>query len=97
MFGIESVHAAHAEQVHNSYFNGILLGYPKRFVESYCNDLQNKLSEGQKREALWNAKTAIASLVMDGVIKSSDHIRINRTVGISEAKWSFIKQHVLSH
>ena len=96
-FGIESVNAAHEEQVHNSYFNGIILGYPQRFVETYCKDLPNKLNEGQLRRALSRGKDAVARAITSGAVdKEQLHIRINRTAGISNNKWNFIKHYVMT-
>lgn len=31
-------------QVYNSWWNGYLLGYPERFVDSYCRDLTSELN-----------------------------------------------------
>ena len=92
-FGIESVNAAHEEQVHNSYFNGIVLGYPQRFVETYCKDLPNKLSESQLRRGLNAGKAAITEALNSGVlIKQTLEVHINRTIGISSRKWGDIKK-----
>lgn len=83
--------------MHNSYFNGMILGYPQRFVESYCKDLPNKLSESQLRRGLNGAKDAFAGVLLNGdIAKDSLAIRLNRTRGISEPKWNFIKQFVRS-
>lgn len=95
-FGIASVNAAHEEQVHNSFFNGVILGYPRRFVDAYCKDLPNKLSEGQFLRGINAAKESVASFITSGVIKADElEIRVNKTKGINPAKWNFIKHHVM--
>ena len=96
-FGQSSVDAAHAEQVHNSYFNGIILGYPQRFVETYCKDLPNKLNESQLRRALNAGKDEVASVIQSGLVQKNDLLmRLNRTEGISAAKWDYIKHRVMA-
>jgi hypothetical protein len=93
-----SIDAAHMEQVHNSYFNGYILGYPLRFVETYCNDLPNELTEGQVRSALSKAKAEVAHLIKEGTLQKAQlRIRLNRTEPISVEKWNYIKSKVSSN
>lgn len=83
--------------MHNSYFNGIVLGYPQRFVESYTNSLPNKLNETQKRRALDAGKAAVANAIASGQLNKDDlRIRINRTAGVNSRKWNFIKHRVMT-
>ena len=93
-----SVDAAHMEQVHNSYFNGYILGYPLRFVETYCKDLPNGLTEGQVRHSLAKAKAEVAGLINEGKLQKAQlRIQLNRTQPISVDKWNYIKSKVSSN
>jgi hypothetical protein len=84
------------EQIHNSYINGYILGYPTRFVESYCNELQNALTESQKRSALNRAKDEIRALVNAGVLtKSTSFIGLNRASRIDPKDWKRIVEAAL--
>jgi hypothetical protein len=84
------------EQIHNSYINGYILGYPTRFVESYCNDLQNSLTEGQKRSALNRAKEEIRALANAGVLtKATSFISLNRASRIDSNGWNYIVEAAL--
>ena len=38
------------EQVYNSFWNGNLLGYPERFIESYCREFHNDVIDIMTKE-----------------------------------------------
>jgi hypothetical protein len=89
------VNAAHLEQVYNSYFNGIILGYPPNFVETYCNDLPNKLTESQVRASIFKARQHTIDLINNGILtKDKSRIRLNRAEGITSDDWVFIKDKI---
>ena len=43
-------------QIYNSWWNGYALGYPERFVQSYCETFHNDLSPEQKHLQIEKAK-----------------------------------------
>lgn len=44
------------QQIYNSWWNGYVLGYPLRFVDSYCETFHNGLSLEDKRNAMLSAR-----------------------------------------
>lgn len=51
------------EQVYNAAWNGHVLGYPSRFVASYCDDFPNDLPLEEKRRVFDQAKRNFAEHV----------------------------------
>lgn len=44
------------EQIYNSWWNGFLLGYPERFIDSYLRSFHTKLSQGSIVEEMSRAE-----------------------------------------
>lgn len=44
------------EQIYNAWWNGYILGYPQRFIDSYCLDFHNPLSRDDKTIVIEQAK-----------------------------------------
>lgn len=49
----------HRLQVHNSFWNGYVLGYPLRFVTVYCEDFHNPLTREHRRRIADDAHTSV--------------------------------------
>lgn len=49
------------EQIYNSWWNGYLLGYPTRFIDSYLTSFHTKLSAGAIQEEVQRAQRDVRS------------------------------------
>jgi len=56
----EGTKEARRQQVYNSWWNGIVLGYPESFVRSYCNGMHVDLTDAEKRTVMNLAKNELA-------------------------------------
>lgn len=48
-------------QVYNSWWNGVVLGYPERFIEGYCKGMISELSAERKVEVTALARSDVAA------------------------------------
>lgn len=77
------------EQIYNSYWNGNLLGYPARFVESYCRDFHNEhIDIKLKEEEIRRAKNDLRALYSSKTMKAPVDIRL----GLDSDKLSEIRK-----
>ena len=51
----------HHDQIYNSAWNGYVLGYPRRFVDMYCEDFHNPLSVKEKMDIAREARANLES------------------------------------
>ena len=76
------------KQIYNSFWNGNLLGYPVRFVESYCRDFHNdNIGIKMKEEEIRRAKADLRALYSSKTI-APVHIRL----GLDSDKLSEIRE-----
>tara|TARA_A100001015_G_C15014892_1_gene724995 strand:+ start:322 stop:2313 length:1992 start_codon:yes stop_codon:yes gene_type:complete len=57
----ERLQRDHHDQVYNSAWNGLVLGYPPRFVDMYCADFHNPLSVREKIDIARKARADLES------------------------------------
>jgi hypothetical protein len=64
------------EQVFNAAWNGLILGYPRHFIEHYCTDYHNDLSPEGKKEEFHLAITHFQKYLQSNAIDRSkqEHI-----------------------
>jgi hypothetical protein len=54
--GEENPRADWENQIYNAWWNGYVLGYPERFIDSYCEEFHNDLSQKEKLIQIKRAK-----------------------------------------
>lgn len=53
----DNLDADHKLQIYNAWWNGYVLGYPERFVNSYCETFHNGLDIDSKRIEIMKAQS----------------------------------------
>ncbi len=77
------------EQVYNSAYNGFVLGYPDRFVMSYCEGLVgDRLTIEQKRE-----QYRLAKRDYEDEMGSFYEIKVGLSPGCNKEQLDFIAQY----
>jgi hypothetical protein len=81
------------EQIYNSAWNGILLGYPERFVRSYCEDFHNDLSKAVKANTFVKAKVDITRF-LSGINQTAKVIALGNNAVVKQEFWAFVTSHL---
>ena len=82
-------------QIYNSWWNGYLLGYPERFVDSYCRDFHSELSAFDKLQMMRSAKKdVVGSLLESNLTVAAIHLGLNDDVG--ERFWKSLPASAVS-
>ena len=50
-------------QIYNSWWNGYILGYPERFIDSYCRDFHSKVGADDKTQLMKSAKADVIEIL----------------------------------
>ena len=71
-------------QIYNSWWNGFVLGYPERFIDSYCLDFHNEISTIERGRLMRNAKSDILSVFSEYNLTAAPiQIGLNEDVGFA--------------
>ena len=62
---IDNLDADYKLQIYNAWWNGYVLGYPERFVNSYCEAFHNGLNIDSKRIEMKKAQNDAKSFMID--------------------------------
>ncbi len=79
----------HKLQIYNSAWNGLMLGYPDYFVDSYCDTFHNALDLTEKRKQARTAKADFKSY-MTKIRKEPLTIHMGLDAPINEKHFDFI-------
>jgi hypothetical protein len=71
-------------QIYNSWWNGYVLGYPERFIDSYCQSFHNGLDIDLKNIEIKNAKKDVKKYFNKGINKKVTEINFGTDPSISE-------------
>lgn len=82
----------HREQIYNAAWNGLLLGYPPRFVTSYCKAFQNDLPEDVKNEIYQKAHDELKVFLKTTYGKTIKSIQLGNDVPVSKEVWDVLSQ-----
>jgi hypothetical protein len=85
----------HREQIFNAAWNGLILGYPARFVKSYCETFHNDLNVEEKRDIYVIAKREIELFLKEKYNQTIERIRVGLDPPISEDSMQVIQQALL--
>ena len=80
-------------QIYNAWWNGYILGYPERFVDSYCESFHNGLTTAEKMEQARKGKAAVKQYVLASVESGKGGvkgIRMSADPPISAEAWDLI-------
>ena len=81
------------QQIFNSYWNGLILGYPVPFIQSYCLSLTNELSdddiESEGNRAQQAATDYFRRIVEEGPSNSWPH-----PIGLAEANPDILEDYM---
>ena len=80
-------------QIYYAWWNGVLLGYPERFVDTYCYDFHNELSKPERLIQMRKAKEDF-EVYMTGIDKHIEAIGAGLEPPVSDAAWSVIASHL---
>jgi hypothetical protein len=70
------------QQVYNSWWNGLVLGYPQHVVEHYCLDLYVELSQEERLHQMALAKKEVyAFMEINKLSPAPIHLGLNQDVG----------------
>ena len=81
------------KQIYHAWWNGYMLGYPVRFVESYCIAFNNGLTKNEKVVQMDLAKEDAIKYLKD-INKSVAGIGIGLEPSISDAAWLSIASNM---
>ncbi len=80
-------------QIYNAAWNGLLLGYPPRFVENYCVDFHNDLSVTVKKQLYQRARGNLHRF-LGSINQTMELIHLGRDEAISDDTWDFISTFI---
>jgi hypothetical protein len=83
----------YVEQIYNAAWNGILLGYPERFVRSYCSDFHNDLPKATKLSTFMKAKADLTKLLAN-INQTAKVIALGNTPVVKQEFWDYISNHL---
>lgn len=87
----------HRLQIYNAAWNGLILGYPSRFVLSYCKDFHNDLPGAEKEQIYQTAKRELETLLRDKYGMSSiPTIKVGMVPPVHNLIWDSIEKLLLS-
>ena len=83
----------YTEQIYNAAWNGLLLGYPSRFVQSYCEDFHNDLSKSMKKNIYSRAKKDLVRYLAT-INESVTLIGLGMDVVVADKVWLFLQDRI---
>jgi hypothetical protein len=87
----------HRLQIYNAAWNGLILGYPSRFVQSYCKDFHNDLPTAEKEQIYRTAKSELEALLRDKYgMNSIPTIKVGMVPPVHKLIWESIEKLLLS-
>jgi len=78
------------KQIYNSWWNGYVLGYPSRFVDSYCESFHNGLNDEDKKIQIIKATKKVKKYFIDNK-KEPVIIKYGLDKPVDEDFWKYIK------
>ena len=81
-------------QIYNAWWNGYILGYPERFIDSYCETFHNGLDVDEKMEQARKGKLAVKQYVAASQEAGQgrvEGIRMGADPPISEEAWRLLR------
>lgn len=84
------------EQIYNAAWNGLLLGYPPRFVSSYCKTFHNDLPEDLKDEIYHKAHKDLQEFLKSKYGKTMKNIQLGNDVPVCKEVWDVLSQVFLN-
>ena len=81
----------HKEQIYNAAWNGLLLGYPERFVTSYCSSFHNDLSTQEKMKQFQKAKYDLGQFLKNQHNKMISTIKLGTEKTVSGKAWEMVE------
>lgn len=87
----------HRLQIYYAAWNGLILGYPSRFVLSYCKDFHNDLPKDEKETIYRTAKQELEVFLKDKYgMTSIPTIKLGMVPPVHQAIWDNIENSLLS-
>jgi hypothetical protein len=78
------------KQIYNSWWNGYVLGYPSRFIDSYCESFHNGLDYEDKKIQINKAKIAVKKHFNDNH-RAAVEIKYGLDKPVMEEFWKYVK------
>jgi hypothetical protein len=78
-------------QIYYAWWNGYLLGYPERFVDSYCMSFHNDLTSLEKAEQSQQAKRDV-KLFLQSINRTSYEIKLGLLPPVPNEVWNVIEK-----
>lgn len=83
----------HQLQIYYAGWNGLLLGYPDRFVKSYCEEFHNDLAIDKKREIYKRAKSDLTKHLAS-INQTVTPMALGRDDPVGKEVWDIVKTFI---